>query len=451
MPEKREFGMEPGRTDQLTALRYVVIPWRGRPFEPREGFRPNRFWHTIVRLDQIDVPVSGRQKLDDGITSIGFAARVRCQATFAYICRWYGLRNLRDLLDFSGHSGSLENLIRTEIASVPWTVLASESGLRQTKQRINKLVQDALKRELITCECICEFSDPEVHVLDRTGKAPRITLGGDAFLQVEEKNHTIEKQSREQRARQASELATLEHESKTAETAQKAQRLQDEHDQTVRLAEITDAGSESSRQREQSAKTQMNAHQLQMKQLELTNSSDLENATRDHRVSTARAESKARVEEAGISATEVLGKLGEEARLREYSIQQKATDETYLKNATELLRLEADRVKLEEQTHNAGRMGELAVEEEAIKRLKERREAERAGEVRIIEQQAKITEQIMSKVTFAPQPIDRLNVLQLQNGANGNNGVAGQVAQTALVLKEVLATVDGNHLPGVSG
>src|SRR5260370_16392425 len=137
MPLRKDFGQEPDRTDKLSAIRYVVITLRGTPFEHREqGYRPLPIWHRTVRLTQVPNRVKGGQKLEDGIALVAFTAHVQCQATVEYVCRWYGLRDLQDVLNLSGHAGVVENLIRIKLAATPWCVLASAGGLLEVKQAI---------------------------------------------------------------------------------------------------------------------------------------------------------------------------------------------------------------------------------------------------------------------------------------------------------------------------
>src|SRR5258708_3920085 len=135
---------QPSKPDYRFDLnRVVVTSLFGQPFEPRPGFRPKP-WHTIIPIEPQLFPVAGREKLRGGLCSVGFEAKVACQATIEYVHRFHRLHPIDKLLSQDRLQKYVTSAIQREIAATSWDELMTETGLLDAETRISKSVEKDL-------------------------------------------------------------------------------------------------------------------------------------------------------------------------------------------------------------------------------------------------------------------------------------------------------------------
>jgi len=414
--------------------RVVVIGPFGQPFEPRAGFRP-RPWHTIVPIEPRLFPVAGREKLKGGLCSVGFEAKVACQATIEYVRRFYRLHPIDKLLSQDRLEKYVASAIQQEIAATSWDELMSEKGLLDAEARINKAVEKDLLHNSIDVTCSCHLGEPQVHGLDADGKAPRLVLGGDARKRLEAETHHSEMDLKEQRRQQDLEVNSATERA----VADQDEAVERGRSGDSRRQEATNAADARARALARADQERRNSDERDRKQALDVHERAIRTAEADRQGFDARLAVQTEISGWEIHREKEAARMQMESDLRQRALSGHALDEQFVEHETRMLSLETERTRAERERADVEKRADQAIEKTEIELLRERLAAEHSWELERLDRHLRCISQAVEKLGGASQPVERLSIVQFPSGAESQvpNSPAYQLAQAGLVIREL--------------
>ncbi|HYU46730.1 MAG TPA: hypothetical protein VEK84_11220 [Terriglobales bacterium] len=166
---------------------------------------------------------------------------------------------------------------------------------------------------------------------------------------------------------------------------------------------------------------------------------EVRTAEDDRKSFDARLAAQAEVSEWQIHREQEEGRMQMEADLRKRAIAGHSLDEQFVEHETQMLNLETERARAERERADVQRRADQAIEKTDIELLRERMAAEHSWELERIDRQSQVISKAVEKVSAAPQPLERMSVVQFQSG-NGSpipNSPAYQISQAALIIREL--------------